>query len=325
MMTAMGTVYHLRIWPQGRLRIGDRGLGEEGVVRRIPAETLFSALCHAIAQVWGGSTLEDWLAEFRSGEAPLRLTTGFPSVDGVDFLPKPLLPAPGFDDPDLRAERAKEVKKTELVRAETFLRWVRGQPIDYRQLKDDRQLLAAAFAVATVPRVALDRLGRSSALYHTAAIVTDPHRRAGFHLWIDGTEATWQLIEPALRWLADQGIGGKRTLGMGRFTFDVEPCDPVWREAFSAEGETYCILSPVVPRQEELPGLTEGSRYILQQRGGWAASGTWSARIRPYRVLAEGSVFTRRPVGSLLEVTPPGAPHPVYRYALAMAVAGGSG
>ena len=321
-MRAMRTIYHVRIWPQGRIRVGDRGLGEEGISRWIRADTLFSALCHAMARVWGDDVLADWLAGFRPGEAPLRLTSGFPTVDGVDFVPRPLLPAPGFDDPAVRATWAKEVKQTELVRTDTFLSWLRQQPIDYPRLKEDRALLKEAFAEAVVPRVALDRLGRGSALYHTAALTVNTERRAGFHLWLEATADSWQLVEPALVWLAEEGLGGKRTLGMGRFCFTVEPCTPEWQQAFSGAGSVYCVLSPFVPHPSELPELLAGSRYILQQRGGWAASGGWSARIRPYRVLAEGSVFSQRPVGRLQNVTPPGAPHPVYRYAIAMAATG---
>lgn len=313
-------LFHVRIWPLGRIRVGEPGLGEEAVAKWIRADTLFSALCHAIRAVWGERPLTEWLDQFRAGEWPLRLSSAFPFVDSTYFFPKPMLPAPGFDDPSTRSWWAKTVKKAELVPETVFLEWIRGGPVNYAQLDESQKYLHRAFAEATVPRVALDRLNHSSALYYTTALAVSV--RAGFHLLIETTEETWALVLPALRWLGDTGLGGKRSLGMGRFRFEAAVIDAEaeWTRLLHGEGQSYCTLAAFAPEPRELPDLLDGARYGFVNRWGWALSGGWSARIRSYRLFTEGSVFRQRPQGRILDVTPAGAPHRIYRYAVAFPV-----
>jgi CRISPR-associated protein Csm4 len=301
------------------MHVSEPAQGEETGAGWLRADTLFAALCHAVRAVWGEPYLTGWLAQFGRDEPPLLMSSGYPFVGSVDFFPKPMLPAPGFSEPRIRSRWAKTVKAAKFVPEPLFRAWLEGNPLDYAELDSSKTWLRRAFVEATVARVALDGQGAGSVLHFTTALTVAPH--AGFHFLIDAAEDTWTLVEPALRWLGDTGLGGKRSLGMGRFDMTVEEVEASWRPLMEGEAEAFCTLAAFAPQPSELAGLLdEFARYGQVERGGWATSGSWSHRVCRYRLFTEGSVFSRRPLGRLLDVTPAGAPHRIYRYALAFPV-----
>lgn len=139
------------------------------------------------------------------------------------------------------------------------------------------------------------------------------------------------LIAPALRYLADTGLGANRTTGKGHFDICVG-------DAFTlpqaATPNSFITLSHYLPRAGEWPRDGEPLHYELhtlwpkrESKFAAAAPGqrTPPVRKRRLRMFAPGSVFPlvepREVYGQLAQVVPPGeGPHTVWQSGVAIPV-----
>lgn len=108
-------------------------------------------------------------------------------------------------------------------------------------------------------------------------------------------------LRAAIRLMADEGLGGKRSLGMGLFDKVLEED---WNKDIFAEREApyYLNLSCVFPQREEAIKavyykLTERSGYIHSQQGK-------AFRKKRARLFKEGSIFKAKISGELLDLSP---------------------
>ncbi|MDD4281992.1 MAG: type III-A CRISPR-associated RAMP protein Csm4, partial [Candidatus Methanofastidiosa archaeon] len=103
-------------------------------------------------------------------------------------------------------------------------------------------------------------------------------------------------------------IGGKRSIGRGQFV----PHKATVSLSLPEHPNRYTSLALYYPAAEER--LSQDDSYALIERGGWIASNVpTSIKRKRVNMLAEGSVFRHCPRGMLVDVTPGGYPHPVYR------------
>jgi CRISPR-associated protein Csm4 len=176
----------------------------------------------------------------------------------------------------------------------------------------------------TASRVAVDRVTNRSQVYAAGRVHFAP--RSGLAFLADyGDEAMQPIIEQALRMLGDSGVGGERSNGHGQFTLEIREAG--W-PASPAEANAFCTLAPYWPREDEVQaGVLDEAAYQLVVRRGWVASpDAGNLRRRGVRMLTEGSVFTRLPVGALADVKPldpvevPNAPHPIWRAGMAFPI-----
>lgn len=187
------------------------------------------------------------------------------------------------------------------------------------------------------PRVALDRIDQHSELYMQAAQVFAPD--TGLYVLLDTQEQDLSRLQACLRWLGDNGIGGKRSTGYGRFL-------PTFVSLTDTEGEgsglnalseenaslfqrllqpidsanAYLLLSLYHPQEEERKLNWDRASIQWIDRKGWAQGSSGNQSMRGHvRMIAEGSVVSFAPHGELVNVTPQGWKdgHPVYRSGIA--------
>lgn len=343
----------------GRLsfHLGERGVGLEETSVHLHSDRLFSALCLAWRSL--GENLEELLNAFprirfssdlRDAspiEPPFLITSVYPFYRDVYFFPRPLLPAAGFTggmDPVI----GKGLKKVQYISKKLFEAWIAAQPIDRfflnsqnekPSLRGDLSLQAgkawltdeeaqksypadgSLWSLELQPRVTVGRSDNRSVVYASGRVHFVPE--AGLYFLVQYNQPGWRTrVESALEYLAEEGIGGERSNGNGQFQlaggdpFSLnEPGDP----------DGFLSLSLYWPSQAEVvAGGLEGARYMLMNQRGWIASPEGMGIRRPnVRMLAEGSVFTRKPFGRLVDLTPLGEEgkpllaHPVWRYGLA--------
>ena len=127
-----------------------------------------------------------------------------------------------------------------------------------------------------------------------------------------------------LEQLSYSGLGGKRSSGYGRFSFDIVDC-PLQVCVFSEPSggaDRFMLLSTCFPSPDELTDdLLAGARYRVVRKGGFIQSSTCSESFQKKRdmyLFASGSVFAHRFVGDVFDVSNGYGSHPVYRYARAM-------
>jgi CRISPR type III-A-associated RAMP protein Csm4 len=286
-------VWHVFWEPLGPYRTPDLGGGW-------PAETLFAALCHAVVMLWGKEVLHEIVGVDQGLEPAWQTTGGFPWVSGEPYWPWPASAAVN-----------EAHGRTGWLSDAGWQEWNRGRVLDAEMVEESDARWREAFQPLIRPRVARDRTGGRGALFHTMS--WSVKRGSGWHSLLRATGDGWMVLRPALQWLADTGLGGGRSSGYGQVGVTVEPYT---RQDFD-EGldgvHELVTLTPFMPRPEELPLILNGARVRWREKRAWATSGSWSALTARYRVFEEGSTFRTVPVGRVVDIAPPDAPHPVWR------------
>ena len=331
------TVYRLKFKTQlhlgratGAAQTGSLGL--EKTETYIPADTLFSALCQTWATFYDTASLTDFLNQYtaENESLPFTLTSAFPFAHDIYFFPKPLI----FKSTSKKSKRVQFVSRSlfeniitgnqstfdekdekNVITGEKV--WVNSE--EKKQLKKAMDEKLNVWETTTRPRVSIDRQTEESSIWHVETVQFNTDCGLWFAVNYNSDE-TKQKIETLLRVLGDNGIGGERNAGYGLFDFD-----EVALEIPTSEDSTqFVTLSPICPKSsEQLEHLLKGDiAYNLNPLTGWVTSAGAASQRKQINMFAEGSVLNTcgKPVGRLVDLTPKGYPHPVYRYGYAWQV-----
>ncbi|NJL90571.1 MAG: type III-A CRISPR-associated RAMP protein Csm4, partial [Coleofasciculaceae cyanobacterium SM2_1_6] len=247
----------------------------------------------------------------------------------IYYLPKPLkfpINYPVGDD----LEFAKEYKKMRFLPLSIWQRWYQGNGFE----ESDRQELIAKvkgdkeYAPKTLenscvfsygkthafekqPKVAIDRLTRATNLYYTSFVRyrSEEQNKSGLYFLIQLNDTSLENdLKAALALLGDEGLGGERSSGAGRFTPSWDELhklpDQTWQNVINfSEGNCHSLMS--LYWDDSIISLTNSS-YELQERGGWIASPFSGRQLRrkSVKMFTEGSTFIEIPRGKLADVTP---------------------
>jgi len=247
------------------VRIGELGIGLESTSEVLHSDTLFNAIANALVSINGD--LEEFIERVRGGE--LKISSAFPFRNETYFLPLPILP---YD----KKIKAKFVSKRD------FEKLIAGEEIEV----ESENTLCKTF---DLPKVLVDRATANTNIYYVSFVRFEED--GGLYFIVDGNGK--KLIKPALRYLEDEGIGGKRTWGLGRFEHE-------WDDNFEiktpSESNAFVTLSLVFPK--DLNSVRYWKTII---RGGWTLKGK---QIRKPRIImaSEGSIFKKCDEGTLIDL-----------------------
>ena len=270
------------------------------------------------------------------------------------YLPRPLKFPPGYPKEDLSFFKA--YKKLAYLPLEIWQRWYQGKgftDVDRQELekkikqnetKGDLEAAKAfeyskTFKKEKYPKVAIDRVTAATNFYHTGLTQFQyeqnskgVNKQSGLYFLLHFTEVNSELedsFRAALNLLGEEGLGGERSSGAGRFTVDYwgnlpEP----WKNIKLNNKESYhCLLSlfwnPSIPDK-----LLKNSSYEIIERGGWIGSHLGrQLRRKKIHMFTEGSVFASETEGSLADVTPSQLItngkyqfHPIYRSGISLSI-----
>ncbi len=284
-----------------------------GGVPTCDAATLFSALYIEALRM---DMQDELLAAAQSGA--LALSDAFPYAGGTYYLPKPMVArgAPGersalSAQDDARARKAS--KKLEFVSSEHYVDCLRGTLDSVQEL--ERFRIGRPFVQT---KVNLTRSVKDDAdPYHVGGFSFESG--AGLYVIVRGSFD----LTPLLEQLRFSGIGGKRSVGFGRFEYRIEEMNPTAGICIAPnECSRYVLLSSAAPTSDELQSeLLEGAHYRLARKGGFIQSSTHGDTFKKKRdmfLFAAGSTFCRTFAGDVFDVNDTPGAHPVYRYAKAM-------
>jgi CRISPR-associated protein Csm4 len=338
--------------PRAPFHFGVRGVGVEATALTARSDTLFSALCITLRELYGAVELTGFLDQFPTKEnpdrdPPLLLSAGLPYAGDIRFYPRPLLPVPGLEDDP--AEQ-KHQKKVTFVSETIFRAWVGGgdvlQHYDRSEdgnllhgkrvwvTADERAALSKSdhfldqdtgrvrmWTVGDVPRVTVDRVSSSSSVYQAGQVRFAPG--AGLYLLVVWRDDVWRdRFRELLQVLGDAGIGGERSSGYGLFT----PQEPRSVDLPDVEADHWVTLSSCWPLPGQEGILGPDAAYRLENQRGWMGSPDGrNLRRKSVRMLEPGSVLRALPdqavCGGLADVTPKiFKTHTVWRYGLALPV-----
>lgn len=248
------------------VRIGELGIGLESTSEVLHSDTLFNAIANALVSINGD--LEEFIERIRGGE--LKISSAFPFKEDTYYLPLPILP---YD---------KKIK-AKFISKDNFETLIAGGEIEVESEE------SMPYKVFDLPKVLIDRVTANTNIYYVSLVRFE--RDCGLYFIVDGNGK--KLIKPALKYLEDEGIGGKRTWGLGRFEHE-------WDDHFKiktpSESNAFVTLSLVFPNN--LNSILYWKPII---RGGWTLKGK---QIRKPRIImaSEGSVFRKRDEGVLLDL-----------------------
>ena len=334
----------LRLVPKSPFHLGQRGVGIEETEPLARSDTIFSALCNCWLMLYGEQGLEELLGRFLEGEPPFLLSSAFPYVGDVYFLPMPMNLA--RDELRRTSFVSMGVWKALLEGEEPEHLFVQGRTlwltrgeleripegiVDREELADlyrerahlevgreERSRCYYIWRRGEAPHVTVDRASSSSEVFQEGDVYFADG--CGMYILAEVGDEEEKLLA-CFRLMGDEGLGGERSSGRGWFSLEFGE-----EEVPEGDGELAMALSLVNPKgtEEARTLLCDRASYRLELRRGWI----YSPRARNlYRrgvwMLAEGSVLgrTEGPPGRLVKVLGREvAPHDVYRYGFGLTI-----
>lgn len=321
----------VRFRPAGPWRFGPDDGARERVDAAGRSDTVFSALCAALAAL---GERERWLAATVGAEEPaVRLSSLFPFQGRTLLAPPPRSFWPPHGAHRLRFQAA-QFAPLGLIHD-----LIREQPIREDRYEIDPLsgcVIAAGgqspFRTVLRSAAAIDRWTGSAEPHQTACLEFNQ----GAGLWLAaefaGTEAREAWAKPlraAFRLLGDTGIGGERSRGWGRSeAVEIEEGSLgrlLFGHGAAAEDPAatgYWLLSLYSPAESDGVDWSRGDYRLRTRAGRIESPAGHGAEKRAQRVVTEGSVVVaaRPPRGAAHDVAPAGFAHPVYRAGFAVAV-----
>ncbi|MBR1852839.1 MAG: type III-A CRISPR-associated RAMP protein Csm4 [Lachnospiraceae bacterium] len=274
------------------------------------ADTLFSALCIE-ANKKGKDDLETLAALVRDNG--LLFSDALPYIGDQLYLPKPIL----HIEADRRGDSSekKAFKKLEYIPVERLSQFLLGQmdagaEYEYFKRHFGRAFFKVSASIGEEENVVPYRIG-----------LFQFQLDAGLYIIIGYEDRdTLLLVEELLTGLSFEGIGGKRSLGLGRFVLKpFQMGDELLRRLHNT-GRNNMSLSVCLPTDEELESAMQEAGYLLEKRSGFVVSDTYAEtnlRKKDLFVFRAGSCFRNTFGGDVYDVSVQGR-HPVYRYAKPM-------
>ena len=290
----------------GPVHFGEGRLSGSGYT--FDAATFFSAL---YLEALRSGCAQELLAAVQCGD--IAFSDAFPYVGDMLYLPKPMVrPPKRLEINDSRSRKA--AKKLDYIPADRLGDYLSG---NLDPVEENDRFDVGILDVQTKVILAHGH-SKDAKPYHVGSFSFKPG--AGAYVVLRGAFAG---LEDLLLQLGYSGIGGKRSIGFGRFKFSIEPLNLKGFSPAKAEGRPrHLLLSTATPTQAELSdALLVGSHYKLVRRGGFVQSTTHHAtpqKKRDLYLFAAGSVFTHTFSGDVFDVNVTPGAHSVLRYARAM-------
>ena len=332
------------------VHFGDLGIGMEESGERAYSDTLFSAWVSSYARLFGKATVEQLFAQFPKNEdqhsllsatlePPFRLSSTFVYANETYYLPRPIAPPQGYPTEDLAF--AKEYKKLNYLPLKIWQRWYQGEgftaPDQYElelkvnQSKTSGELeevhtfdYSKTFKSQRIPKVSLDRTTRASNFYHVGFVQFQPEAGLYFLIHFSNDEPPLETeLKAALDFLGEEGIGGERSSGAGRFTATWHDLDEIWSAVVNFQQSNFYSLMSLLWEHPFDPEYLQGARYALRERGGWIVSPVsgQQARRQNVQMFIEGSIFRQAIGGVLANVTPEKfKAHSIYRSGISLSL-----
>lgn len=312
---------------------GELGIGIEETSERVRSDTLFSAWISTYAKLFDVGEL---LNKFEHNpQSIFRITSTFIYIQKGSrytyYLPKPFVLPNGYPEDDLKFTKA--YKNLKYLPLKIWHRWYQtsegfteNDQFELENYSDISENLDLKYSdthkISLVPKVAVDRVTKATNFYHTGFVQflsnPDEEKQAGLYFIIKFSKSVdsklVQKLKLALDILGEEGLGGERSSGAGRFKANWidekhEEFNKYWNNILNPSEITnpyYCLIS--LYWQNSLPDglLDKFTAYEIQERGGWIGSSFSGRQLRrqSLRMFTEGSVFRFPPLGELADVTP---------------------
>ena len=275
----------------------------------VRSDTLFSALCHTAAQLFGNKGVEKLLNMVAHGD--LILSDGMPWQGDTLYLPKPFYTVQTARE--LPAEKRKAIKKLAWIPTDRFEEYCKAlttgtlfecENVSFGRMIESTKAKVPDSSDAIPYPVGLFQFKENSGIYFLADCIDQE--------WLS------QLITA----LGYSGLGGKVTSGYGKFsvvraenlaTGNDSQSQWLCRNLQRDSGK-WMLLNSCLPKEGELEQALNGACYQLVRRSGFiAADGLNPSKKKTQHFLTAGSVVQNCFEGDLYSVGVTDT-YTVYRY-----------
>lgn len=325
-----------KFYPEHRAKF-HFGEGNGKIKELVSSDQLFSAINNAAILLYGSDEKENSLLNnlltmsFSSLYYGLNFFNQCTKVTKeLFFLPRPLAPIERKEEKSdlLWHKKAKKIRYLSLDAFKLLISsWQdQGAYFDFDLL--DLEILGGKFACTKeeiefldVDASALEKMKILKMAADPKVVVSRLNDQSENFYFQDAAELTYHEIGPYLirpffyflcqgdvdrkmtaviRLMADEGLGGKRSQGMGLLGQVVEEEWP--EQTFPSQGQYYLSLSSVYPSLEEVDKLVY---FELEERNGYIYSQYGRPlRKKRVRVLREGSIFSGKISGQIIDLSP---------------------
>lgn len=310
----------------------DTSLHETDIIPR--SDTLFSAIVSTAFKVWGNKTGNQFIQWFEDGDLQISSASYCLEIEGAYFyfLPKPVHYDLLSDDKKLR--KVRFISTDIWQKGSLPEKWEANYAFIQNSFVMDASYLAQKtiqhthlFQKTSLPKVAIHKPGQEDSLYFQTNVqiaqnpqITieeedltrkfTPHAHFYFLLRYAKKEA-FQQLTTVLQILADDGIGGERSVGCGRLEgIEIKENPSDFRGFSSIQSDYQCSLSLINPAPEEFSKLkaykliTRGGRRIPYPKDNADKEYDKKSKLKRVRMLQEGALVQGTLSGSICDITP---------------------
>ena len=298
-------VYRLKFL--SAIHVDSKGSGEPEVADEFIRSDTLSA---AMALAWSGLFPDESSPDFFM-EPPFRMSSAFPYIGNVLLFPIPVWRV----WKEVPIEKRKAIKEIRWISRDLFEKVLAGKELDYNpdlQLPggvalSEKEMNAnpdlkkyQGWSKSERQRVRVDRLGipNDGGLFFFALQFFAPE--SGLYLIANMDTSQLNRFRASLVFLGDTGIGADRSSGLGHFSIRDESDLQMALPNKSDGAVTLSLFNP--GNDDNLETLTRITAYGLTTRSGWITNSTLGRP--PIRVFTEGSYFSGKPKGRVVEMLP---------------------
>lgn len=283
------------------------------------ADTLFSAICIRWIEIF--NNLDELIESVNKNE--FLLSDTFPYIDKDFYIPKPVIYLEKKYEGESKVDK-KEMKSINYIpinKLEEYISFlVNGGDLPFKSnLKYCQEELIRKASILRKPQELEDGNIKNTEIYNIS--VYRFLDNCGIYFILRCKEEIKQKIDIAMDSLSMSGLGGKRSLGYGKFEFESYESD-YFDELLDIKADYYMALTTFLPTSEEIKAFDKNkSTYILVERGGFVESLEYSGsndraskKKKPLVMFGAGSCFDMKFEGQLFNVSKDNKKHPVYKY-----------
>ena len=296
-------------FPTG-VHFGKKNLEETEIT--FGADVLFSALALEALRM-GEEVFQSFYESTEKGN--LLFSDACPYVGKQLYIPKPFIHIE-HEKSDISSKQKKTAKKLKYLPANKIKEFYQSS----LDLEQEVKILSGLGKNAKKVSVAIN--GKEESEPYRIGIYYF-NEECGLYVCVRYQEQKEiELFEKLLHALSYTGIGGKKSAGLGRFTFTAEKMPKYLSDRLEGDYEIYMAMSSCMAKEDELEDVMENACFQLKKRSGFSETiygETRNIRKKDLFLFSSGSCFEKKFSGDIFDVSRNGM-HPVYRYAKTMLI-----
>ncbi len=284
------------------------------------ADVFFSALCNAYLALYGEESLNDFINEVKNDN--FLISDLLPYNSEELYLPKPKIYIKrDYDKNSEKSSNKKQLKKLEFIPVMYFNKY-----LDFCKKGGELPIDTETFgSFQENVHVRVSRNEKEDALPYQ--ITSYKFKEScGLYLIVKTTETIIKQMDEIIDYLGCEGIGGKRSSGLGKFELEEDRIEPPLYESdkqiinlINSKDDYYMSLSSLIPASDEVEKIdVSKSFYTMAKRSGFVFSTAYADKFLKKRdsyIFTSGSCFSKPIKGELIDVSVKKiGKHSVFRY-----------